>query len=762
MAKLDNLTTTNWLVIAILAAHVILGVIYSVVTPLWESYDEWGHYPYVQYVATERALPTEPLVDMNDETHQPPLYYILGALATFGIDTSDSQELILNEHSVQWGGEGGIAQHLPLPSQQFPYRGTALAAHITRLVSVLLGTVAVWATYATTVILFPQKPEIALGALAISAFWPQLLFLGGVITNDIMIIACGSLTLLFLAKIFKHDIHILTLLGLGLSLGAGLLAKRNGLALIPFVAAGLVIVTIYKKERIKKRPLAFLGGSGLVLVGTALMATWWLDGLITVYHRHIARIFSILSDPAAIAQLHWDRLLSGLYFCLATFFAAFGNLLLGVEPWIYALVAAICLAAFLGTALFLVNKQTDRTAKLGVTILLLHLLAFLAAPAYRTLIMGEIGPTLTILHSIQAESPLVFEKAIFLFQGRFVLPAISSFSILLVLGLTSLVPNRFSQKVILGLATALFLFAVMAPFRYIQPAYAKPQLLSPDQVQTLERPLHIYFDDKIELLGYELETKAVTAGDSVPVTLYWHSLKEMGQNYSLKIEVLGPEAQVYGVLRLHPGHGNFPTSLWQKGDVFRETYHISTFPDVPAPSLAYINVSFENFAVPAWPQLRPHDGQGQPISPGFGRLAIRPSTQPVVKNPTYYQLGEQIALVGSHIVYANEVENIVEITLYWQALTAVQEDFTTFVHVVDEHEQLVAQHDSQPRGGLAPTTIWQEGDIIEDKFSLLLPEDAIEKQYEVRVGMYKLTTMERLPAFDADSYRQPHDMIVLQ
>jgi hypothetical protein len=94
-------------------------------------------------------------------------------------------------------------------------------------------------------------------------------------------------------------------------------------------------------------------------------------------------------------------------------------------------------------------------------------------------------------------------------------------------------------------------------------------------------------------------------------------------------------------------------------------------------------------------------------------------------------------------------------------LTAISENYTVFVHVLDREGQLVAQQDRQPKEGLAPTSIWQEGVVVEDEYQLSIPSGSAGEQLRVQVGMYNLDTMERLPAFDADGSRLPDDVIVI-
>jgi hypothetical protein len=231
----------------------------------------------------------------------------------------------------------------------------------------------------------------------------------------------------------------------------------------------------------------------------------------------------------------------------------------------------------------------------------------------------------------------------------------------------------------------------------------------------------------------------------------------MKQNYPLKIEIHGLKAQTYGVLRLHPGDGNFPTSLWKKGDIFRETYRIPISHDVPTPSRAYIKASFQDTNLSP-KKLKPYDTEGNPSNGIFGSVVIRSHTQPKIENSTYYELGDQIALVGYKIVPASEG---LKVTLYWRALAAISKNYTVFVHVLDREGHLVAQQDRQPKEGLAPTSIWQEEEVIEDKYQIPISSDSSRKQYQVQVGMYNIDTMDRLPAFDAEGARLPHAMIRL-
>ena len=103
-------------------------------------------------------------------------------------------------------------------------------------------------------------------------------------------------------------------------------------------------------------------------------------------------------------------------------------------------------------------------------------------------------------------------------------------------------------------------------------------------------------------------------------------------------------------------------------------------------------------------------------------------------------LGAQIALQGFCVPRRRfEPGDAVPVALYWRALGAIEERLKVFVHVLADTGVLVAQNDAEPAGWLRPTPGWQEGEMIADKHGVFLPTDLPPGQYEIRVGMYRLS-----------------------
>ncbi|NIN67289.1 MAG: hypothetical protein GTO63_21835, partial [Anaerolineae bacterium] len=220
----------HWIAVSILVLRAALGIFYSATVPIWEAFDEPGHYEYVRYIVTRRALPRtgDPEAEQISESLQPPLYYLLGALSMIWIDISDDLEPISNPFFP--AGTGGVNYAVHPNSEEFPYRGTILAVHTVRGLSVALSLVGILLTYLIGLTIAPSRKGIAIGAMAIHAFWPQFLFNGSVVTNDVLASAIGSAIILVLVRMVQGLGSALQVLTLGLLFGLGLLSKLNTLS----------------------------------------------------------------------------------------------------------------------------------------------------------------------------------------------------------------------------------------------------------------------------------------------------------------------------------------------------------------------------------------------------------------------------------------------------------------------------------------------------------------------------------------------------
>jgi hypothetical protein len=123
-------------------------------------------------------------------------------------------------------------------------------------------------------------------------------------------------------------------------------------------------------------------------------------------------------------------------------------------------------------------------------------------------------------------------------------------------------------------------------------------------------------------------------------------------------------------------------------------------------------------------------------------------------------LGESIRLHGYALRdrEGNAVDRVVldpgqavDVTLYWQAASAVDEDYTVFVHLLDPTGWLRGQQDNQPRNGTLPTRAWVQGEEVVDRYHVLVSGDAPAGEYLLEVGMYHSSDGTRLPVGGADT-----------
>jgi len=89
--------------------------------------------------------------------------------------------------------------------------------------------------------------------------------------------------------------------------------------------------------------------------------------------------------------------------------------------------------------------------------------------------------------------------------------------------------------------------------------------------------------------------------------------------------------------------------------------------------------------------------------------------------------------------------NVIQLILQWKAVAKIDKRFKVSVQVLDKREQIVAQSDSEPVGNLRPTTTWKPGEIIQDRYGILVPFGSPPGRYRMIISLYDRKTGRRLP-----------------
>jgi hypothetical protein len=113
-------------------------------------------------------------------------------------------------------------------------------------------------------------------------------------------------------------------------------------------------------------------------------------------------------------------------------------------------------------------------------------------------------------------------------------------------------------------------------------------------------------------------------------------------------------------------------------------------------------------------------------------------------------LGGKVGLLGYNIESGFRPGDNIHLTLFWQCLEEMDEEYTVFTHLVDAEGNVVAQKDNPPVDGFYPTSEWEPGEIVRDQYDLVISPDALPGKYQLEVGMYLADTGERLSVFQGD------------
>jgi hypothetical protein len=91
--------------------------------------------------------------------------------------------------------------------------------------------------------------------------------------------------------------------------------------------------------------------------------------------------------------------------------------------------------------------------------------------------------------------------------------------------------------------------------------------------------------------------------------------------------------------------------------------------------------------------------------------------------------------------------DLVYVTVVWEPLQRTDRPYNVYVHLIDEAEVLIAQRDTWPGLGRAPTTAWRVGHPFVDVYRVeLLPTAYTPNAARVRVGLYE-PEQGRLPVY---------------
>jgi 4-amino-4-deoxy-L-arabinose transferase-like glycosyltransferase len=710
---------------------VSLGAVYALVTPPFEASDEFKHYPVVQYIQSQKVLP---ILDPDEpglwlqEGAQPPLYYILTALLTGWIDTSDLLEVHhANPHAFvgdpNQTGNKNLIIHEPA-RERFPVQGTVLAVYVIRIASIGLGAGSLLLIAKLGNLMF--SPKVGFFAAALTAFNPMFLFVNAAVNNDSLAILLGHWGLYLLIRLWQDAPdprrqwwHYARL---GLVLGLGILTKLSLAGLLGL--AGLALAWLAWRRRQWR---LFFGGGLVTLAGALAVSGWWFVRNLQVYGDPTALNAFIALQGIRDEPITW----AGWVNEFGTFFRAYWGLFGGVNVAAPELFYAICNGAILIGGLGLLKWLWRDGGKAPPGIWLL--------PAWS-------GILLLLLIRWNIISPA--------FQGRLIFPALGAVNLLWAKGLLSWVKEKQRTRLAAVLIGLLLIVAILLPWTSIRPAYVLPAPVATIPESAQFGPITFDAGDgNMQLVGVEmLPQQSVTPGSGpVELALYWQMGMPVSQDYVSSVHLLGRELVSEGQIDRYPANGMVLTSHWQAGQIYRDLYHVYVDETAVAPSQLRVAVTvFDDEAEKALPAMSP-DGTiielllvGEPV-----RLAADSSMAPVPDESLEVTFAEGITLAGYDLAPLSPSPGAeIRLTLHWRATDTPTQNYTIFVHLVNSTQTQVVGADAPPVANDYPTSLWRAGDWIDDMHLLEVPSELSSGDYLIRVGLYDPITGRRLARLD--------------
>jgi len=116
------------------------------------------------------------------------------------------------------------------------------------------------------------------------------------------------------------------------------------------------------------------------------------------------------------------------------------------------------------------------------------------------------------------------------------------------------------------------------------------------------------------------------------------------------------------------------------------------------------------------------------------------------QQPASYRLGQSIELTGFDQYPASlQPGDTLHLTLHWVAHDTVGQDLTVFTQLLGPDYQLHGELDRQPVNNLWPTSRWQPGQPVADRYDIPVDAQAPAGEYLILVGMYNAQTGQRQP-----------------
>ena len=234
----------------------------------------------------------------------------------------------------------------------------------------------------------------------------------------------------------------------------------------------------------------------------------------------------------------------------------------------------------------------------------------------------------------------------------------------------------------------------------------------------------------LALVGWE--RSEITEEGRVPVTFFWEKVGEIYDQINTSMQIVAADGAA--ITQDDGPMGRGMTATFDFANVVLPDPKEPILPTNLLPGRYRIDMVAYN--------TRDNELLSEPVAIDW--ISIGPSPEPpaVVLDEAWR---EGMQLVGRDDLPAElRAGEEMVLRLVWRATRPLADDFTMFVHLLDEEGNIVAQHDRAPEGGFYPTSGWDAGELVADLYQLKLPDVMPQGRLRLVVGLYNSVTGQRL------------------
>jgi 4-amino-4-deoxy-L-arabinose transferase-like glycosyltransferase len=251
------------------------------------------------------------------------------------------------------------------------------------------------------------------------------------------------------------------------------------------------------------------------------------------------------------------------------------------------------------------------------------------------------------------------------------------------------------------------------------------------------------FEDNARLVGYDLETPEVPAGETAMLALYWRALQSFPQrDFTVHLGIRDADGILWGGNDGVPVGGLLQVDRWQPGQTLRDVQRVTVPPGTP-PGEYNLEVSFWSPTLQRALDIREGDTpMGNRATLAKFRVT-QPSKPPALTSDLQIanHLEEEVnvapdaaRLVGYHFSSPATARpgDAIPLVLLWQAGTHEPTDVSLRLRLSQEGQtwQRAAGH---PLGGAYTPANWTPGQFVRDMWDALLPADAPPGHYQLQL-----------------------------